>query len=157
MPANERFWSKVRVADNGCLEWTGAVSSSGYGNFNLNGKTWKAHRYAFFETFGSIPEKAFICHHCDNPLCVNPGHLFAGSRQDNVDDMMSKGRAKKASGMCHHTTHEDIQNIAKQVRDIYKRGEIRQIDLADRFGISQGTVSQIIRGVHWTQDGASSL
>lgn len=87
----ERFWSKVEKAD-GCWNWNGYRDTKGYGAFGLDRKVQKAHRVAYILAFGEIPEGAHILHSCDNPPCVNPAHLRAGTRTDNMQDKVLRGR-----------------------------------------------------------------
>lgn len=77
-----------------CIEWWGTRDSNGYGVVKRKGRMVKAHRMVWEECFGPIPKGLFICHHCDNPPCVNPLHLFPGTAADNNRDMMEKGRAR---------------------------------------------------------------
>ena len=81
-----------------CWMWTGCVGKDGYGKVKMSGRTWRAHRmsYALFVT--DIPDALCVLHKCDNPLCVNPIHLFLGTPQDNNDDMRSKGRQRDCPG-----------------------------------------------------------
>lgn len=88
-----RFWRRVDVrGPDECWNFKGSVKN-GYGWYvaKLVGKEYRPHRIAFELTFGQ-PSKPFICHHCDNPSCCNPFHLFPGTYQDNFNDMVSKGR-----------------------------------------------------------------
>lgn len=87
----ERFWSKVEKAD-GCWLWVAHRDHLGYGSFGLNGKVHRAHRVAYMLTAGPIPEGAHILHSCDNPSCVNPAHLRAGTRSDNMRDKVARRR-----------------------------------------------------------------
>ena len=91
----ERVMRRTVVTDSGCIEFTGSKTGrGGYGQLSRagGGSPYKAHRVVFAEVYGPIPDGAFICHHCDNPPCVNPDHLFLGTNQDNVTDMVNKGR-----------------------------------------------------------------
>ena len=88
----ERFYSKVRVSSSGCHIWTAALSDRGYGRFLVDGKNRHAHRIAWELANGPIPRGLWVLHHCDNPRCVNPAHLFLGDVVANVRDMIAKGR-----------------------------------------------------------------
>ena len=101
-----RFWAKVRKTD-GCWLWTAGTFARryGYGQFGLNGHPHKAHRLAWEFTNGPIPEGLSVLHHCDNPPCVNPAHLFLGTRGDNTRDMMMKGRSRSIADRNRGKTH----------------------------------------------------
>lgn len=88
----ERFNSKVQEAPNGCHEWTGATNHKGYGKLTLQRRTVSAHRLAYEHFVGPVPDGMNVCHHCDNPKCVRPDHLFVGTSRDNSVDMVTKGR-----------------------------------------------------------------
>ena len=89
----ELFWSHVVTMPNGCMEWTGATDPKGYGHGTVNGGHFAAHRRAWELANGPIPNGLHVCHHCDNPPCCNPEHLFLGTMKDNMMDMVSKGRS----------------------------------------------------------------
>jgi hypothetical protein len=87
-----RFFSKVKIgAPNECWPWLASLTRKGYGKFGINVKTYEAHRVAWMIFNGAINGMC-VCHRCDNPLCVNPNHLFLGTNKDNVLDMVAKGR-----------------------------------------------------------------
>lgn len=90
MPPLESFWSRVEVhGPEECWLWRGAVGSDGYGYFRHQG----AHRHSWELAHGrAIPKGLFACHSCDTPLCVNPAHIWLGTHQENMDDMLRKGR-----------------------------------------------------------------
>jgi hypothetical protein len=88
----ERFWSRVEKTD-GCWEYTGARTARGYGRLGVEGHSVLAHRYSWELTHGTkLSPDVLVCHHCDNPCCVRPDHLFLGSSADNNRDMAAKGR-----------------------------------------------------------------
>jgi len=93
-PLEERFWDKVDKSD-GCWLWTAALNPDGYGRFVVQMSPQKvrgAHRVAWELMNGAIPNGLSVLHQCDTPACVNPEHLFLGTQQDNVADMVAKGR-----------------------------------------------------------------
>lgn len=92
-PIAVRFWQFVTPAgDNDCWEWQGA-RMHGYGCIRDGARNVQAHRLAWKMATGQrIPTGMVICHHCDNPPCVNAAHLFLGTPRDNVIDAVAKGR-----------------------------------------------------------------
>ena len=89
------FWSKATKEENGCLEWNLGRDRAGYGVACWDGKHESSHRVAWKITHGEIPEGMHVCHHCDNPPCINPEHLFLGTAIDNMRDCAAKGRNNK--------------------------------------------------------------
>lgn len=88
----EMFFERLLVQENGCWNWQGEPDGPGYGATTFNGERWRTHRLAYYLSRGKRP-KRYVLHSCDNRLCCNPGHLREGTQQDNVDDMIERGRA----------------------------------------------------------------
>ncbi len=96
--AYEYLYQKSKLTDHGCIEWAGRLNGSGYGNVDTVqwGKQYKcshAHQLAFILFNGQYDRKFYICHTCNNPACMNPNHLYAGTPTDNARDMIRAGRA----------------------------------------------------------------
>lgn len=108
----ERFWSKVTTSSSGCWEWNACVSH-GYGRFRYQGQTRFAHRVAYSALVVELAEGAVLRHKCDNPPCVNPGHLEPGSQADNMGDMYAKGRNwQSAKTVCLRGHKLEYPNLA---------------------------------------------
>src|SRR5687768_1716284 len=86
------FWAKTRRTERGCLQWTGHIHDDGYGCANAGGKPDRAHRVAWRLKRGPIPPGRCVLHTCDDRTCVEPLHLFLGTKQDNMDDKVAKSR-----------------------------------------------------------------
>lgn len=115
-----------------CIEWTGGLTDKGYGRFKLDGVQTRAHRVSYQWAHGTLPE--VVRHTCDNPPCVNPRHLVAGTQDDNMKDMAARCRSKRYADL----SPEQVQ----QVRDATGT----QVEIGKRFGIGQSRVSRIRSG-----------
>ena len=124
---------------NLCWEWKGAQKQNGYGNVRLKKENVSAHRYAYMILVGNPPDGMDICHTCDNRLCVNPDHLFAGTRKDNMQDAKMKGRT--SGGSRFHLTRDQVEVIVERI----KSGHSSRL-IANDMGIGYGTVSNIKNG-----------
>uniref|UniRef100_A0A6M3JU08 Putative homing endonuclease n=1 Tax=viral metagenome TaxID=1070528 RepID=A0A6M3JU08_9ZZZZ len=141
------FWPKVKkTAQAGCWEWQGARSSDGYGVCGVY-KSYRTHRMAWEIYFGPIPRDMLVLHHCDNPSCVNPSHLFLGSQADNMHDMFNKGRENIVYGESNghaKLTESDIMDIRKKANT----GDSNKI-LASFYGVCRQHIAKIIARKRW--------
>lgn len=94
------FWSKVRLTPTGCMEFTGSERVGGYGCVEMKGRTARshrrvlAHRAAYAMTWGECPGDKMLLHECDTPACISPVHTYPGTQQENIADMVAKGRQR---------------------------------------------------------------
>jgi hypothetical protein len=135
-----------------CWPWLAYRAGRGYGKFGISyGVMVLAHRLAYEFRVGKIPAGLFVCHHCDNPPCCNPRHLYAGTHQDNVRDMVSRGRGH-GPGLRGEDVGRAILTEAQvvQIREGYtgRRGE--QSDLARKYGVTPGAIWRIVHRRNWT-------
>lgn len=141
----DRFWSKVEKTE-ACWNWTGRLDKGGYGQFSL--KTMgncRAPRYAWEITYGPIPDGLFVCHRCDNRLCVNPDHLFLGTPKDNSQDAAQKGRMDRGEDRhCAKLTEEDVREIRRK----YQTGAT-QLEISNGYPVSRATIGRIINRRIW--------
>lgn len=143
-----RFWSKVnkhgplmKGMSTRCWEWTASVRRDGYGQLNVEGKTLAAHRLSWFLKHGKWPQPCAL-HKCDYRRCVRPSHLFEGTKDENLEDMVKKGRS------AHGENRPDAKlpdKSATSIRRKYKTGDYTQRQLADEYNIDQSWVSRIIQ------------
>lgn len=151
----ERFWVRVVPdAASGCWQWTGAKSPLGYGAFGIGSRydgtarIVRAHRMAWELTHGPITDGRFVCHHCDNPPCCNPSHLFLGTPADNAADMAVKGRSRGLRTGTQNPKTKFSPETARAARVLIQSG-VSQREVARRLGVSRGTVQNIINGKAW--------
>lgn len=146
----ERFWEKVDKSGD-CWPWTGSHDPRGYGHFQpVDGKSVGAHRFAYILTFGPIPPGLFVCHHCDNPICVNPVHLFLGSPKDNTQDSLRKGRlSPHTPGTFRGAASAKAKLTEAQVLEILRRGSEPLKVLAREFGVTACNIWAIRHRKSW--------
>jgi len=128
-----------------CWEWQGTMIHTGYGRLWFRDRAYIAHRLSYEVHIGPIPEGLVVCHRCDNRKCVNPGHLFLGTSQDNTADMVQKRRHRFGEGS-HNALLTETQ--VQQIRLLVVAG-VKQRDIAREFHISQTTVWQIKNRLTW--------
>jgi hypothetical protein len=151
-----RFWDKV---DRGgpvpahcpelgnCWVWTGAVTRWGYGKFSVSSRVWeRAHLVSWVLGHGPAPQGLYILHRCDNPPCIRPSHLFAGTPKDNTQDMIAKGRWGNPAARGERNSHAKlIEAQVVAIRERFAAGELRAA-LAAEYGLTPACIGDIING-----------
>lgn len=152
---SDRFWNKVSK-NSECWLWGAAKYSNGYGAFRIGKKQTTAHRVAYILSYGEIPESLVVCHSCDNRLCVNPAHLFIGTQQDNIDDMVGKGRQATGNKLQHKSQVGSLNNGAKlteslvlEIRKLFGEG-MSQAKISKKLRISRLNIWNIVHRKSWT-------
>src|ERR1044071_9273813 len=143
----DRFWEKVDKSGD-CWLWTAGKSSRGYGKFFIaqNEPEISAHRFSYELAHGPIPEGMYVCHRCDNRRCVNPSHLFLGTHQQNIEDMVVKQRhAQGNRNGCAKLTVVDVVAI----RQRYATGSVTQSALAAEYNVTQTAIYGVVRRITW--------
>lgn len=125
-----------------CIEWQKSKDKAGYGVSWLNGKWIRAHRKAYIQEHGPIPDKQIVRHLCDNRSCVNPSHLVLGTHKENSQDMVSRNRQAKGNLVGTSRLTEETVLMIKSLS-----GSSRQ--LAELFGCSATTIKTIKNNTYW--------
>lgn len=141
-----RFWSRVSVTANPekCWEWQGRCNANGYGQVGWKGKNQLAHRIAY-EMHNGITPSLCVLHSCDNRKCVNPNHLRQGTRLDNSQDAISRGR--NARGETAGNSKLTLKNVL-EIKQLHKEGT-KVADLAKRFNVVPNTIYCVTSGATW--------
>lgn len=152
----ERFDLKWTVDEvTGCWPWTGATSAAGYGQIGTTGRRIEyAHRLAWERHYGPIPPGAHVLHKCDNPPCIRWDHLFLGTHDDNMADMVSKGRhgstlhpESRPRGVAQHVAKLNDEAV-RVIRHYVTKG--RGVNLLARLhGVDKGVVQGVRDGKTW--------
>lgn len=135
----QRFWRNVEQT-NTCWLWRGAKVLTGYGHLTVDGKRKYAHRFSFELHNRTLSDEEVVCHRCDNPSCVNPEHLFAGSIADNNRDMWTKGRGR---GLDPHNGKLTVDQRRDAVQRVLE-GETKT-EVAAQFGVTRQAINHLVK------------
>lgn len=143
-----RFWSKVAITANPekCWTWQAAKKEKKYGTFSIGRSMFRAHRTAFFISFDIDPKELDVCHKCDNPICVNPSHLFLGTNAENMIDKIEKDRQPR--GVKNYNSKLNDEKVL-EIRKLWATKKYSQTKIAKMFGVHRGSILQILNGRAW--------
>lgn len=139
-----RFNRYILKTDS-CWNWTGTLAKVGYPVLNVNGTLVYGHRIAYFLKDRNFDQSMCVLHSCDNRKCVNPSHLFLGTRQDNMQDKVSKNRQSFGEMNTHTLTEQDIIEIKQK----YATGKYTQRRLGVAYRVNQSEISRVLAGYRW--------
>lgn len=145
---SKRFWDKVMFTDY-CWLWIACKNEQGYGKIGISNKRSRfAHRVAYVNCIGGIPMGFDVCHHCDNTSCINPAHLFVGTRKDNIRDMMDKGRRTNMQGSKHGMSK--LKECEVEFIRMLISSSISMTLVSRMFKVSYQTIHRIYHRENWT-------
>ena len=147
----------VERAPDECWEWAGARSTRGYGELSMPGRRpAKAHQMAWEAVNGPVPDGLWVLHHCDNPPCINPAHLYVGTHADNMRDMRERGRhwyRVNPDNVIRGERCGAAKLTADQVAAIRVLGTqgVTHRAIGVRFGVSRTAIGYILNGRTWRE------
>lgn len=129
----------------GCWTWIGYVRPNGYGSYKARGRNFQAHQLAVLLDGRDVPRGLDVCHKCDNRRCVNPAHLYVGTRAQNMADCIARGRHNKPAGEKHPRCKLSDAQVAF-IRQRAAAGEGINA-LGREYRVHGATVSRLVRGI----------
>lgn len=148
----DRLWKGIDIGSpNDCWEWKGRPGKNGYCKMSINGREEYIHRIVYQISIGPIPDGYDVCHKCDNRKCANPSHLFAGTRADNLHDMMRKGRDDHTKNLKleNHAMAKLTNDEVREIRRLYDHGERNLKKIGARFGVTNHAIYRIVHRLNW--------
>lgn len=146
-----RIMNSIRIDENGCWRWVKTRARNGYGTFAYGGgSNARAHRVSYMLFVGPIPDNHDVCHRCDVRDCVNPSHLFCGTRSENIQDAKAKGRLRTTAsriGTAHHCAKLSDDNV-REIKDALAAGQSKRT-LSTLYGVTEPAIRSIATGKTW--------
>jgi hypothetical protein len=137
--ARVKIVERIKVSDDGCWEWKLKVRPNGYARVTYLRQSMYAHRLSFEAFNGYIDPQLDVCHQCDNRKCVNPFHLFQGTRKDNMQDAVSKGRQATGDKLPQTKIHgRDLEHVLSMITEGFKYK-----DIANMYGVTPQNIGKI--------------
>jgi hypothetical protein len=139
---SERLKARSIYLENGCIETSFKKNIWGYSQMKIDGKMASCHRVSYGEFIGPIPDGLCILHKCDNPACINPEHLFAGTQLENIKDMVEKRRSMHGiKNVMSKLTPDIVAEIRKRKRH-YRSWALE-------LGMNAEYIARVARGMYW--------
>lgn len=140
----------ISVPTEDCIEYEGSKDGDGYGMFSIRGYQIRAHRYAYMQHYGDIPDGLIVMHKCDNPSCINPEHLILGTIADNNKDRDNKGHQTPMRGPSNGNAWLTERQIPLLIADMKKR-DLTVVEICAKYKIGKSTAYR-----YWEKNNANS-
>lgn len=145
----DKLFDKAMIQDSGCWEFCGIRNGDGYGQIMIKNKYVGAHRISYELCIADIPKGMQVLHHCDNPPCCNPDHLFVGTHRDNMRDRDLKNRQARPKGILNGRSRLTTIDV-KIIKFLLRQGKLSLNQLAREFKVCKSTIVHIKMGRQWS-------
>lgn len=148
----QEYLNNCKNTKNNCLEYLGKTRVDGYARVTFERKNWLLHRLVFIlHSKNQIPNGLFVLHSCDNRCCINPDHLWLGTKRDNTLDSIKKGRHVNNSGTRNGRAKLTMSK-ANRIRKAYKSGLFTRTELSSKFKVHTSTIQRVLSNKNWNND-----
>jgi len=146
-PLRERLLKRFKIVSSGCWEYTGGINNKGYGRIKDDFKNLLAHRVSYEVFIGEIQDDLCVCHKCDNRKCINPSHLFLGTKADNNRDMYEKDRGADHSGENNGRAKLSAEDV-KRIIELREQG-LTYKQISKQYPVNVPTIGKVCTGKLW--------